>query len=271
MNRETLEGLVAELERIYGIRILLLSECSSRAWGLSTRNSDHDIAFVYHQLPWAKKLEDTSNNIHYKKFEGYDFRGYDVRRSFALACNSNLGMYEIFYSPIMYAQDFGTYNLLRDIVNKYYAPGVLFDSLQGHTKKILLKTMEECKDFSMLTSKDFQYMIRFASMANQIYKGVKLQTDMASIRPERFTVDEFNILTSLRLVSANVFTEFKQTELFHKFWTFAMYIIGLRMPDRPKRAIDEVFYIPANENMSVLQHSLAQDLNKLEYNEAAFQ
>lgn len=268
MNRETLEGLVAELERIYGIRILLLSECSSRAWGLSTSSSDFDLAFVYHQLPWAKRLEDTSNNIHYKKFEGFDFRGYDVRRAFALACNSNLGMYEMIHSPIRYAQDISG-SLMKDTVEKYYAPGVLFDSLQGHTKKILLKQMEQ--DIKAFTSKDFQYMLRFACMALQVYTGVKLKTDMASIRPDRFTLEEYGTLCNLRNITADEFAEFKRSELFQKVTIFATYVIGLKMQNRPPRAIDEEFYIIANENHTVLQQWCAGDHINLEYNEGAFQ
>ena len=270
MNRETLEGLVAELERIYGIRILLLSECSSRAWGLSTSSSDFDLAFVYHQLPWAKRLEDTSNNIHYKKFEGYDFRGYDVRRSFALACNSNLGMYEMLHSPIRYASDFCASSLMMNTVEKYYAPGVLFDSLQGHTKKILLKQTEQ--DIKAFTSKDFQYMLRFACMAQQIYGGTKLKTDMASIRPADFHLMEYQFLCGLRNISAPEFAEFKQSELFERVIAFCTHTVGkLRFQNRPPRPIDDEFYSHANGNHTALQQWCAGDHINLEYNEGAFQ
>lgn len=269
MNREKLEGLVAELERIYGIRILMLTESSSRAWGLATKSSDHDIAFIYHQLPWMKKLEDTSNNIHYTKFEGVDFRGYDIRRSFALACNSNLGMYEMLYSPLRYAQDDQTYKLMKLAVDHYYAPGVLFDSLCGHTKKILLKN-SEVDPIESITSKDLQYMIRFACMAQQVYGGSKLHTDMNSIRPADFTTDDYDVLTSLRDMRAGDYAKFKEGELFQRVVKFAYHTISLRMQNRPPRPIDETFYAFANVQHTLLQHWCAQALNELEYNEASF-
>lgn len=269
MNREKLEGLVAELERIYGIRILLLSECSSRAWGLSTKSSDHDIAFIYHHLPWAKKLQDTSNSIHYTKFEGVDFRGYDVRRSFALACNSNLGMYEMIHSPIRYASDCSASSLYFDTVEKYYAPGVLFDSLKGHTKKILLK--HDVDGIDSITSKDFQYMLRFACMAQQLYGGTKLKTTMASIRPADFTLDEYDTLTSLRDMRAGDYAKFKEGALFKKVVAFAFHTINLFMENRPRRMIDDEFYLHANRNHEALQKWCAGELNELEYNVEAFQ
>lgn len=270
MNREKLEGLVAELERIYGIRILLLSECSSRAWGLSTKSSDHDMAFIYHQLPWMKRLEDQSNNIHHTKFEGVDFRGYDIRRSFALACNSNLGMYEMIYSPLRYAADFCASSLMRNTVDKYYAPGVLFDSLKGHTKKLLLKH-EEAGGLQTITSKDFQYMLRFSCMAQQIYGGTKLKTDMASVKPADYTTEEYDVLTNLRALVASDFNLFKESYLFKKVVAFCQHTINLQMVERPPRKIDEVFYEHANANHHALQKWCGEDRIKLEYFKEAFQ
>lgn len=270
MNRETLDRLVAELERIYGIRILLLSECSSRAWGLSSKSSDHDLAFIYHQLPWEKKLQDTSNNIHHTKFEGVDFRGYDIRRAFALACNSNLGMYEMLNSPIRYAQDRQTLQSMNAVVEYYYAPGVLFDSLRGHTKKLLLK-YEESGGFDSIPSKDLQYMLRFACMAQQIYGFSKLRTDMASIRPADFTHDEFQTLIHLRAFSAEDYANFKQGVLFKQVIRFAKHTINLQMANRPPRVIDDEFYVFANRQHHALQYWCSNHHNDLEYNKEAFQ
>ena len=46
--REILENL-DQIERKYGVRILLAVESGSRAWGFASPDSDYDVRFIYLQ------------------------------------------------------------------------------------------------------------------------------------------------------------------------------------------------------------------------------
>lgn len=265
MDQQTLQKLVSDLEAEFGIRMLIVSECSSRAWGLATKESDHDIAFMYHQLPWRKQLQDTATGIHVKR-GGVDFRGHDVRRTFALACNSKLGIYEMVYSPLQYAQDALAYSTLRAVVDHYYSQRVLFDSATGHAKRIYMKS-GAFDSPENVSSKDVQYITRFGMMAVCIAKDKKLQVAMHGLNPGLFSPSEYEVVCNLRNLSVNDFNTFKQCELYRRIMTHVGALLEeiVEFPERSPRPADQDYFDEANVHLSILQKALYNQADCLEW------
>lgn len=122
MEREIDEKLT-QLEREFGIHILLAVESGSRAWGFASPDSDWDVRFIYtkplaHYLS-VNERRDVMEFPH--KWPPLDLSGWDLKKALKLLSKSNPPLIEWLTSTQIYrfspiAQE------LQNMVAKYFNP-----------------------------------------------------------------------------------------------------------------------------------------------------
>jgi len=168
MNIRTLQQVVNPLSEKHGISILHVVECSSRAWGFSTPESDHDIFVIYVKIPWMVDIQndlETFNEKIWLEEEQVEItvQGIELRRFFTKLTSSSFSAYEILHSPMIYA---ASKHLINDwiLLQRNYAnPVRMIDACRGLVKKNLYIKEQ--------TPKLMLHGLRFALIANQLSAG----------------------------------------------------------------------------------------------------
>ena len=98
---------IKEIERQYGVRVLLAVESGSRAWGFASPDSDYDVRFIYvHPKDWYLSLEERRDVIEELDPEGIlDVSGWDLKKALSLMARCNCAFVEWLGSPIIYYKD----------------------------------------------------------------------------------------------------------------------------------------------------------------------
>ncbi|MES2014975.1 MAG: nucleotidyltransferase domain-containing protein [Pseudomonadota bacterium] len=114
---------LANTEREEGVRILLAVESGSRAWGFHSSNSDYDVRFIYARpAEWylSVDLEERRDVIEYEITDEIDLNGWDVRKALRLFWKSNPAFVEWIQSPIIYQQEGGFAENVRQLMAEIY-------------------------------------------------------------------------------------------------------------------------------------------------------
>ena len=118
----TIKEKLTELERDNKIKILYACESGSRAWGFPSTDSDFDVRFIY-----ARTTNDYLNIHEIKDVvdlpvnEVLDIGGWDIKKALKLFLKSNGPLYEWLQSPIIYKDDVGFGDELRNLMPKYFS------------------------------------------------------------------------------------------------------------------------------------------------------
>ena len=98
---------IREIERQYGVRVLLAVESGSRAWGFASPDSDYDVRFIYvHERDWYLSLLEGRDVIEELDPEGIlDVCGWDLKKALTLMGRCNCAFVEWLGSPIVYYRD----------------------------------------------------------------------------------------------------------------------------------------------------------------------
>ncbi|MBV5340257.1 MAG: nucleotidyltransferase domain-containing protein [Deltaproteobacteria bacterium] len=122
MTDTILENL-KQIEQKHDIRILYALESGSRAWGFASRDSDYDVRFIYiHPLDWYLSIRDKRDVIEIPISDDLDISGWDIRKALGLFIKSNPPLLEWLGSPIVYQDDFGFADILRDMLRHSFSP-----------------------------------------------------------------------------------------------------------------------------------------------------
>jgi predicted nucleotidyltransferase len=119
---EIIREKLRELEDQHQIRILYACESGSRAWGFPSPDSDFDVRFIY-----ARTVTDYLNIHEIKDVidlpvnEVLDIGGWDIKKVLKLFLKSNGPLYEWLQSPIIYKDDSGFANELRQLMPQYFS------------------------------------------------------------------------------------------------------------------------------------------------------
>lgn len=120
-----IQNKLYKIAKEHNIHILLAVESGSRAWGFPSKNSDHDVRFIY-----ARKKNDYLTVQNYRDVvevdiadDDYlqvplDLNGWDIRKALQLALRSNAVLIEWLASPIIYAKDVDMTNILKLFAHK---------------------------------------------------------------------------------------------------------------------------------------------------------
>ncbi len=100
--REILENL-DQIERDYGVRILLAVESGSRAWGFASPDSDYDVRFIYMQKPREYlRIDPARDVIEWQLDQVLDINGWDLKKALYAIGKGNPNILEWTASPIVY-------------------------------------------------------------------------------------------------------------------------------------------------------------------------
>ncbi|TXC91565.1 nucleotidyltransferase domain-containing protein [Metabacillus litoralis] len=132
------------LEKNHNIRILYACEAGSRAWGISSPNSDYDVRFVYtHQENWYLQLYEGKDVIEYTCEENrLELNGWDIKKTLKLLNKSNPSLFEWLQSPITYCIDEVFFNQLIDLTSKAFSPDIAlyhYLNIAKQNNKLLMK------------------------------------------------------------------------------------------------------------------------------------
>ncbi len=104
--RREIETRLADIEAREGVRLLLVIESGSRAWGFPSPDSDYDVRFLYlRPRDWYLSLSPRRDVIEQPIVDEIDLNGWDVRKALGLLLKSNATVSEWMESPIRYRPD----------------------------------------------------------------------------------------------------------------------------------------------------------------------
>ncbi len=122
MKQQIIDKLKS-IEQAENIRILLAVESGSRGWGFASKDSDWDVRFIYiRNYDWYLSINDKSDFLEYPRSDILDFSGWDLRKTLKLFRKSNPPLLEWLRSPIVYLEQFGTAQQMRNLSNEYFNP-----------------------------------------------------------------------------------------------------------------------------------------------------
>lgn len=114
-------GILADVEREQGVRVLFAAESGSRAWGFASPDSDHDVRFIYaHPAAWYLRLVPDRDVIE-RPLDArlLDLSGWDLRKALQLLLKSNPTLYEWLRSPMVYRDDGVFAPAARDLYERH--------------------------------------------------------------------------------------------------------------------------------------------------------
>ncbi len=120
---EEVGGVLAEIERVEGVRICLAVESGSRAWGFPSTDSDYDVRFIYvHPPEWYLSIENGRDVIERPLIGLIDASGWDLRKALQLFRKSNPPLIEWLQSPFVYLERFEMAAELRQRLPRFFSP-----------------------------------------------------------------------------------------------------------------------------------------------------
>lgn len=135
---------LSEIEQKEDVQIFYACESGSRAWGFPSTDSDYDVRFLYiRSRDWylSVDVEKKRDVIEVPITDELDVSGWDIRKALMLLKKSNPPLLEWLNSPIIYRQNFGITDRLRELLPDYYSPIACFhhylNMAQGNFKEYL--------------------------------------------------------------------------------------------------------------------------------------
>lgn len=148
---------LAEVERLYRVKILYACESGSRAWGFASANSDYDVRFIYIR-PYTDylKLCPYRDVIEYEVNDVFDISGWDIKKFLSLLNASNPVLFEWLTSPVVYYEDKAFRNCKTYFLDAFYP-----DKSIAHYHSIASKTYRlHIEGKSLVKYKKYFYVLR---------------------------------------------------------------------------------------------------------------
>ena len=125
---QIIKNKLSEIETRENIRILYACESGSRAWGISSVDSDYDVRFVFvRPMEDYLRVKNLPDYIDGELNEVYDINGWDLKKFFYQLLKSNPVIFEWANSPVVYKIS-SEWEAVKAIMNSY----VLLDKMLHH-------------------------------------------------------------------------------------------------------------------------------------------
>lgn len=122
VTKDLIVAKLREIERKEKVKILYAVESGSRGWGFESKDSDYDVRFIYsHPLDWYLSIEEERDVIEYAVSDKLDISGWDIKKALKLFKNSNPPLYEWLTSPLVYQEEGGFAQKLRELIPQFYS------------------------------------------------------------------------------------------------------------------------------------------------------
>jgi uncharacterized protein len=120
---EEIKKELLNLEAKHNIKILYAVESGSRSWGFASKDSDWDVRFIYvHNYDWYLSVNEQRDNIEVILPNDIDLAGWELRKALLLFKKSNPPLLEWLSSPIVYRDEYGLAQKLRESSETYFNP-----------------------------------------------------------------------------------------------------------------------------------------------------
>ncbi|MBP3799159.1 MAG: nucleotidyltransferase domain-containing protein [Ruminococcus sp.] len=131
---EKINGILDEIERREGVKIIFAAEAGSRAKGYASAESDFDVRFVYiRPREFYLRLDKTKDVIEWGDDGVYDVNGWDIQKALRLLYNSNPSFFEWASSPVVYRTS-PEWEKLSGLMGDYFSPKAAFMHYYGIAK-----------------------------------------------------------------------------------------------------------------------------------------
>lgn len=120
---DEIQNTLDHVEKAYGVRILYACEAGSRAWGVSSQDSDYDVRFIYiHPSDRYLSIDEVMDVIELTAGDHLDVSGWDLRKTLRLFRKSNPSLLEWLQSDIVYAESGRAAQRLRGLIPALFSP-----------------------------------------------------------------------------------------------------------------------------------------------------
>ena len=135
-----ISGMLDEIEKKKGVRILHAVESGSRAWGFASPDSDYDVRFVYvRPKEDYLRIDEPKDVIEWQLDEVLDVNGWDLKKALWQFAKGNATLYEWSGSPIVYRTS-EDWKRIREVSAQYFSEktavyhyyGTANSTLQGY-------------------------------------------------------------------------------------------------------------------------------------------
>ena len=169
MTNDEIVAQLTALETQKNIRIVYACESGSRAWGFPSPDSDYDIRFLYVRPINEYLSVFPGKDVIDLPIDGdSDMGGWDMRKAFALLRKSNSALIEWLSSPIVYRQQGGAIQIMKDMVE----PSFLAGTACHHYLSLAKKKIDEVESQDVVKLKSYFYALRATLCASYIVDQV---------------------------------------------------------------------------------------------------
>lgn len=157
MMNELIKSKLQQIETSQGIRVLFACESGSRAWGMASPDSDYDVRFIYvRDKNWYVSIEKGKDQLPAILEGDLDIVGWDLRMVLSHIYRSNASIHGWLMSDIVYFQEDGYQEKLKELAASYLQPGHVVNHFLGICKSSLARGEDE-GGFNL---KKYLYVIR---------------------------------------------------------------------------------------------------------------
>ncbi|MEZ4885916.1 MAG: nucleotidyltransferase domain-containing protein [Chitinophagales bacterium] len=155
---QKIQTALQKIEQTYKVKILYACESGSRAWGFPSPDSDYDVRFIYlHPMDWYLSINERTNHITLPlDADNLDIVGWDIRKVLNLMQKSNASIFAWMLSPIVYHNQNGFVEKLRELAPQYFAPRAAIHHYLGLTRKIVQTELQR----DTVNIKKYFYVLR---------------------------------------------------------------------------------------------------------------
>lgn len=156
MNK-TIKSKLQQIEESRQLKILYACESGSRAWGMASPDSDYDVRYIYvRDKNWYLSLEKKKDQLPTILEGDLDMVGWDLKKVLSHLYRSNASIHGWLMSDIIYFQETGYQEKLKDWATYYLQPAHVVNHFLGICKSSLALGAEE-DGFNL---KKYLYVIR---------------------------------------------------------------------------------------------------------------
>lgn len=162
-----------KIEAQYQVTILFAAESGSRAWGLSSQQSDYDVRFIYIHPQDAYLSIDIKPDVIEPQFhklsspnldvensllltQSLDMSGWDIRKTLQLYRKSNPSLFEWLHSDIVYCNKDGFQEQMLQLEPMVFSPRVAMFQYLSTAKR----NMGEVKGWEQVKVKRYLLILR---------------------------------------------------------------------------------------------------------------
>lgn len=167
-NNSKIISKLDEIEKKHNIKIIYASEIGSKSWGSDSKDSDHDIRFIYVSPKSAYFDLNTKDTIKSEFNKNYDIYGYDISKIIKQIKSQDYTPFEWIASPKQYKQSCYSdelKNLILNFTNKA--------NLSKAYKKLSVTNAKRLLNSDKIDIKSYLILIKSVIMADYIDKTNK--------------------------------------------------------------------------------------------------